>query len=237
MIDVFVLTNTPIRDIPKALSGLAEGSRVQVRNGGPTEMWLHTPNGWIEEKPGITLYEDLSAEHVELLGYVTKYGHTKPIDAPSLRLDSEEAKEWLASIEHCRYLVEDGIGCSVDANVDGRIVNCAVATFALSDFKQRVIKPGTKLNDKILVWADEMLKAGADAIDVLIAKRNIKHEWPTGETMGVVCPNCASTVPTQISIVRDDDLPLRPEDCDACRAIFIVYPDGRTELVSAPHRR
>lgn len=92
------------------------------------------------------------------------------VNAPSLRLSGEEAVEWLVSMEHRRYLVEDGIGCSVNADVDGRTVTCAVATFALSEFKQRAIKPGTELNDKILVWADDMLKAGADAIDVCIAK-------------------------------------------------------------------
>jgi len=181
VIDVFVRTNTPISDIPKALSGLADGSRVQVRNGGPTEIWEHTPKGWVKGQPGMTLYEDLSADYVELLGYVTKYGHTKPIDAPSLRLASDEAKEWLVSMQRHRYLLEDGIGCSVDADVDGRIVNCAVATFALSEFKQRAIQPGTDLNEKILVWADDMLKAGADSIDVCIAKLNssiANGAWP-----------------------------------------------------------
>lgn len=172
MIDVFIKTNTPIDYIPKALSGLAEGSRVQVRNGGPTEVWAHTTKGWVKDQPGMTLYEDLSADHIELWGYVTKWGLTEPINAPSLRLTEDEAEEWLASMERRRYLLEDGIGCSVNVDVDGRIVKCSVATFALSEFKQYAIEPGTKLNDKILVWADGMLKAGADAIDVCIAKRS-----------------------------------------------------------------
>lgn len=60
------------------------------------------------------------------------------------------------------------------------------------------------------------------------------HAWPAGQTMDVACPHCAGTVATQISVVRDDDLPLRPEDCEACNAQFEVYPDGKTELVSAP---
>lgn len=64
-----------------------------------------------------------------------------------------------------------------------------------------------------------------------------KYAWPDGEVMDVACPNCAANVSTQIGVVRDDDLPLRPEDCEACRATFIVYPDGRTELVSAPRCR
>lgn len=61
-----------------------------------------------------------------------------------------------------------------------------------------------------------------------------KHAWPSGETMEVVCPNCAEMMATQISVVRDDDLPLRPEDCDGCKALFEVYPGGNTVLVSAP---
>lgn len=59
--------------------------------------------------------------------------------------------------------------------------------------------------------------------------------WPAGETMDVACPNCTAMVATQICVVRDHDLPLRPEDCEACNAQFEVYPNGKTELVSAPH--
>lgn len=61
-----------------------------------------------------------------------------------------------------------------------------------------------------------------------------EHAWPSGSAMDVECPNCARTVATQIGVVRDDDLPLRPEDCEECNAQFEVYPDGKTELVSAP---
>lgn len=61
-----------------------------------------------------------------------------------------------------------------------------------------------------------------------------EQAWPSGPTMDVDCPNCSRTVATQISMVRDNDLPLRPEDCEACNAQFEVYPDGKTELVSAP---
>ncbi|SOS30029.1 putative transmembrane protein (plasmid) [Pseudomonas cerasi] len=61
-----------------------------------------------------------------------------------------------------------------------------------------------------------------------------KYSWPAGETMEVVCPNCTGIVATQISVVRDDDLPLRPEDCEGCNAQFEVYPGGKTVLVSAP---
>lgn len=61
-----------------------------------------------------------------------------------------------------------------------------------------------------------------------------KPSWPAGETMDVVCPNCSGIVATQISVVREDDLPLRPEDCEGCNAQFEVYPGGQTVLVSAP---
>jgi hypothetical protein len=61
-----------------------------------------------------------------------------------------------------------------------------------------------------------------------------KYSWPAGETMDVVCPNCTGIVATQISVVRDDNLPLRPEDCERCSAQFEVYPDGKTVLLSAP---
>ncbi|QUE78367.1 hypothetical protein KCX70_23040 (plasmid) [Stutzerimonas stutzeri] len=171
MIDVFIRANTAVADIAKALSGF-DCNRVQIRNGGPTEIWQRTAEGWVKDQPGMTLYEDLSANYIELYGYVTQCGLTEPINAPSLRLSGGEAEEWLMSMERHRYLVEDGIGCSVNADVDGRIIKCAVVTFALSEFKQRAIKPGTELNDRILLWADDMLRAGADAIDVCIAKRN-----------------------------------------------------------------
>lgn len=68
----------------------------------------------------------------------------------------KEAKEWLASMERHQYRLEDGIGCSVDMKVDEHTVKCAVATFALSEFKQHVIRPGTELNNKILAWAGDM---------------------------------------------------------------------------------
>lgn len=172
MIDVFIDTNTPIDDIPKALSGFAVGSRVRVRNWGPTELWVHTPNGWEKDQPGMTLYENLSPEHIELFGYVNQWGLSEPIDAQPLRLTESEAKEWLASMQRHQYRLEDGIGCSVNIKVDDHTVTCAVATFALSEFKQHIIQPGTELNNKILAWAGDMLRAGADAIDVCIAWKN-----------------------------------------------------------------
>lgn len=172
MINILVSTNTPIDDIPKALSGFAVESRVQVRNGGATEVWVHTPKGWVKDQAGITLYEDLSAEYIEFFGYVNQWGVSEPIDAQSLRLTNSEAKQWLTSMERHQYSLEDAIGCSVNVCVDDHTVMCASATFSLTEFKQHIIRPGTELNDKILVWSNAMLKAGADAIEVCIARSN-----------------------------------------------------------------
>lgn len=58
--------------------------------------------------------------------------------------------------------------------------------------------------------------------------------WPAGPTMDVECPNCAGTVTTQIAVVREDNMPLRPESCGGCGADFEVFPDGKTVAVSAP---
>ena len=117
------------------------------------------------------LYSNLCAKHIELFGYVNRYGFSEPVNAPSLRLTEDEAKQWLAAMERHQYRLEDGIGCSVNVDVDNHTVVCAAATFSLLDFKQYVIQPGTELNDKILAWADDILKAGADAIDACISIR------------------------------------------------------------------
>ncbi|WP_282366547.1 hypothetical protein [Pseudomonas sp. PS02290] len=58
--------------------------------------------------------------------------------------------------------------------------------------------------------------------------------WPAGRTMDVSCPKCDCTVTTQITMVREDHMPLRPESCDMCGADFEVYPDGKTTVVSIP---
>jgi hypothetical protein len=168
MIDVFIKTNSPIKDVQTSLSGFAVGTLVQVRNGGATELWNCTPAGGEKVDQGMSIFEKLLPEHIEFFGYVNFYGYTEPVNAVSLKLTQNESKEWLTSMERHRYLIEDGIGCSVDMKINDRTVTCAVATFALSTFKQHVISPGTELNNKILAWAGEMLKAGADAIEVCI---------------------------------------------------------------------
>ncbi|RMN07300.1 MULTISPECIES: hypothetical protein [Pseudomonas syringae group] len=61
-----------------------------------------------------------------------------------------------------------------------------------------------------------------------------KENWPDGETMPVSCPNCSVKIDSQIAMVRGFDLPYRPEDCDECNAVFELYADSKTALVSAP---
>ncbi|MBF3053134.1 hypothetical protein HKW90_01765 [Pseudomonas aeruginosa] len=60
-----------------------------------------------------------------------------------------------------------------------------------------------------------------------------KNQWPDGETMTVDCPNCSVQVDVQIALVREDDMPYRPADCDACGAEFHLLADGTTELTFA----
>lgn len=64
-----------------------------------------------------------------------------------------------------------------------------------------------------------------------------KNPWPEGLTMVVDCPNCAVLVDVQIAVVRDDDLPFRPADCNACGAEFDLLADGTAELTFAPPKR
>lgn len=170
MIDLFIKANTPIEDIPKALTGLPHGFRVQVRNGGATEVWQHTAKGWRSETPGMTLYKDLTPEYIEFYGFVNTWGKSNMLsDALSLRLTDSEAKIWLASMERHQYCLEDRIGCLVDVILDDRKLRCASAMFSVFELKQSIISPGTAVNDKILAWINDMLKAGADAIDVCIS--------------------------------------------------------------------
>lgn len=61
--------------------------------------------------------------------------------------------------------------------------------------------------------------------------------WPNGETMAVCCPNCGHLVDVQIAVVREENLPLRPAECDQCLADFELSMDGSTELLSAPPKK
>jgi transcription elongation factor Elf1 len=55
-----------------------------------------------------------------------------------------------------------------------------------------------------------------------------KNNWPDGETMTVQCPRCDAPNKVQIEVVRENDDPARPDECNACGAYFEVQPEGST---------
>ena len=182
MIDVFLRTNTPIADVKAALSGF-DCNCVLVRNGGPTELWERSPDGWKKGAAGMTLYEDLTPTFIGFSGY--RYERPgclsdlvkKPgcYDGMPLDLDSVEAEEWLASMAwpgH-RYALEDAIDCSINVEHEGEVIECAAPTFALSDFKN-LLDPDTPLGQKLLAWVDQILQAGADQVGAAISVQRRK---------------------------------------------------------------
>ncbi|QTF59099.1 hypothetical protein [Stutzerimonas frequens] len=171
MIDVFIRTNTAIADIAKALSGF-DCNRVQIRNGGPTEIWQRTAEGWVADEPGMTLYEALCADYVSLAAYRADACGSVPLeDVPHLLLEGGEAKQWLAYMERYRYALEDAIGCTVSVEHQDKEIVCASALFPLSEFKSlhRYSAAPTELAKMILSWVDRALAAGADQVDAAIA--------------------------------------------------------------------
>lgn len=171
MIDVFIRTNTAIADIAKALSGF-DCNRVQIRNGGPTEIWQRTAEGWVVDEPGMTVYEALSADYVSLAAYrADAYGSVPVEDVPPLLLEEHEAKQWLEFMERHRYALEDVIGCTVCVEHQDKEIVCASALFPLSEFKSlhRYSAAPTDLASRILGWTDRALADGADQIDAAIA--------------------------------------------------------------------
>lgn len=169
MIDVFIRTNTPIHDVREAFSGF-DCNRVCVRNGGPTELWQRTADGWHRDNPGMTLYEDLCAVFIGFDAYLLNGVISAPVDdGMLLNLDRGDATEWLASMERHRYALEDAIGCSIGVEHEGRVIECASATFGLSEFKA-LVESSTPLGKRLLEWVDHALAAGADQVSVSIAK-------------------------------------------------------------------
>lgn len=55
-----------------------------------------------------------------------------------------------------------------------------------------------------------------------------ENMWPEGDTMTVQCPRCGAANDVQITVVRDNDDPFRPDECTACWVSFEVRPDGST---------
>ncbi|MBJ8931655.1 hypothetical protein [Citrobacter freundii] len=59
-----------------------------------------------------------------------------------------------------------------------------------------------------------------------------KYEWPSGEVIEVICPHCNKVMNTQIAMVREFDLELRPEHCLSCLCDFEVFHNGNVKIVS-----
>lgn len=170
MIDVFLQTNTRIADVRAVLAGF-DCQRVLVRNDGPTEVWKRTTAGWEQESPGMTLFEDLTPEYIDLVAYNFKRpGSCSELvgDGMVLVLSDDEAAEWLATAAPHRYVIEDAIGCTV--NVVGKDFVCAAPTFAISEFK-RITDVETALGRKILAWIGQVQAAGADQVGMSISKK------------------------------------------------------------------
>ncbi|WP_107329143.1 hypothetical protein [Metapseudomonas otitidis] len=168
MIDIFLRSAMPVSDIPKMLSGF-DCDRVLVRSGGPTSIWQRSADGWAVDVAGMTLYEDLCADHISLCAFRSDGLITAPVEGEMvLLLEGHEAREWLKSMECYRYAVEDAIGCTVCVDHSGEEILCASALFALSEFKS-LNSASTELAKKILAWVDQALAAGADQIEAAIA--------------------------------------------------------------------
>lgn len=60
----------------------------------------------------------------------------------------------------------------------------------------------------------------------------MKYRWPDGDAMIVACPKCSKNFETQISVVRELNLSVRPVECDFCLCDFEVYFDGKVLPVS-----
>lgn len=139
-----------------------------VRNGGPTEVWERGPNGWAKRTPGLTLYEHLSHEHVQLIAYTVDFGGCMSDlvgDGMSMMLTREEAAEWLQHMKRYQYQLEDAIGCSINVE-SGRL--CALASFPLGEFKTMVDK-NASWGGKVADWVLQCQKAGADEVGIAIS--------------------------------------------------------------------
>lgn len=180
MIDVFLETNTRIADVRAVLAGF-DCHCVKVRNGGPTEVWKRTAAGWEQDTPGMTLFEELTPEYIDLVAYHFKRpGSCSELvgDGMVLVLSNEEAAEWLATVAPHRYVIEDAIGCSVNVDAGGKTYICAAPTFAISEFK-RITDVETALGRKILAWITQVQAAGADQVGMSITiKDDLDTPWP-----------------------------------------------------------
>lgn len=166
MIDVFLKTNTPILDMVSALSGF-DSQCVQVRNGGPTEVWERGEKGWAQCQQAYMGFNMLCHEHIELIAYTVAFGGGSSElvnDGMVLPFTDKEAVAFLAYMEQFQYQLEDAIGCSI--SVSGR--SCALASFPLSEFKVMVDKTAI-WGPKVVDWVIQAQKAGADEVGLVIS--------------------------------------------------------------------
>ncbi|MBP8275345.1 MAG: hypothetical protein KAX55_00430 [Propionivibrio sp.] len=174
MIDVFLRSNHRIEDVGAFIAKL-DCSRVMVRDGGPTQIWERVAKTWQKSLPGMTLFEDLTAELIEFCPY--RYSATDITDYPidgeaalQFRLSPEDAATWLTLANKRQYVIEDGIGCSVDVPDGEGYRECACCDIAVRDFKD-IADPATDLGDRLQKWCERAIAAGADQIVAFISTR------------------------------------------------------------------
>ena len=185
MITMWLRSMAPIPHVPTALAGFPDGSRVIVRDGGPTQLWTSGPYGWRREEPGMTLFDDLEPSHVSFDAYYFSRASVTNMmvrDAATLRLDEPDAAAWLDAMEPHRYTIEDAIGCTidVDATLDGHpeaqdsiypdFIECVLASFPTSQMKS-MTDPKDPVGARLLAWIDQVAPLGADEISVTIPVR------------------------------------------------------------------
>ena len=59
----------------------------------------------------------------------------------------------------------------------------------------------------------------------------MKFLWPDGDSMAVKCPKCSKIFDSQISIVKELNLSVRPVECQFCYCDFEVHHTGTVNLV------
>lgn len=174
MIDVFLHSNHRIENVEAFIAGLP-CSRVMVRDGGPTEVWERVNGMWKKALPGMTLFEDLTSELIEFCAY--RYSPANVTDYPiegdegRIRLSAQDAALWLELVGNRRYVIEDGIGCSVDVSDGDGFRECACGGIGVRDFKD-IADPATDLGRRLQEWCEKAIAAGADQIVAFFSIKN-----------------------------------------------------------------
>jgi hypothetical protein len=169
MIDVFINTQAPITDVPAFLAGLGD-QRVKLRDGGPTQVWERHAGTWQrDERPGLTLFEDLCPQRIEFTAYRLDGVMADLVqDGMTLGLEDAEAADWFGLAESHRYKIEDGIGCSCNADHKGGVIEMAMAELDPVDFVN-IVDPDSDLGRKVADWARDAVAAGANRLTAFIS--------------------------------------------------------------------